>query len=362
MLRARIGLLSFFASVSAFGAIVNCGGDDAITPIAPGPDATTPEPDGCGADCVDANNGTDSTVNDTGTDTSVPVEASGDAGDASDGSDTSDAGPDAMDAGTDTAPPFIPCDDASPCALGSCCSGFCHDTAKDPQNCGACGNACSGAQFCNSVTCLDLVLDNFCDNAKATVVIDGVPVDDDAGARIAAGFGQCTPSITVHIVPQDDGGVLEAVTDRPITGVGNTFAAAGGPYEQHGIGYLDSQGITPVHVTSSDAGATLAFEMRDGGTIISSPFMSLTATHDYFTVMVTTEPVSGTLVLTAYGMLSPGTTAAGWYFQNHMVPGIVADGGIDAGYPNAWYVYEWTDATTDGPSADDTFTMLASGS
>jgi hypothetical protein len=69
------------------------------------------------------------------------------------------------------------------------------------------------------------------------------------------------------------------------------------------------------------------------------------------------------MVLTAYGLLSPGTAAAGWYFQNEMAPGVVAaiDGGGDGGFPGAWYVYEWTDATTNGPSADDTFTLLGSG-
>jgi hypothetical protein len=349
----RAWVLSALASTTAFGALMGCGGDDDDT-VVPSVDSGTDStvPDACGFVCNDANAGGDATMNDSG-DATPPGEAS--AGDASDSGIT--------DAGPDTNPVLIPCSDASPCAIGSCCTGFCTDTTRDPQNCGACGNACSGTQFCNSLTCLDLILDNFCGNANATVVVDGLPADDDAGARIAAGFGQCVPSVTVHVVPQD-GGVIDPTTSRPITGVGNTFAAAGGPLGlQHGIGYLDTQGLTPVHVTSSNGGATLAFELRDAGTVVSSSFVNLSATHDYFAVMVATEPVSGTFVLAAYGMLSPGTIAAGWYFQNEMVPSVVAslDGGADGGFPNAWYVYEWTDATANGPSADDTFTLLGTG-
>jgi phospholipase C len=54
----------------------------------------------------------------------------------------SDAGPDAPD--------------ASPCAAGQAlCGGVCIDVTEDDGNCGACGNACSGAQHCAAGACRD---------------------------------------------------------------------------------------------------------------------------------------------------------------------------------------------------------------
>jgi len=46
-----------------------------------------------------------------------------------------------------------------------------------------------------------------------------------------------------------------------------------------------------------------------------------------------------------------------------MVPYLTSklDAGADGGFPNTWYVYQWHDVTGNGPSADDTFTLLGSG-
>src|ERR1700733_15960392 len=121
----------------------------------------------------------------TAPDTNPGVDTGVDAGtDAFDGSAPSDSGTDAtLDAGSedasDAADVFdgndgaIPCSDASPCLgplLGTCCSGVCVNTAKDPSNCGMCGAACTGTQFCTGTACQTALVSNVCGNANGTVV------------------------------------------------------------------------------------------------------------------------------------------------------------------------------------------------
>lgn len=322
------------AAAGCSGEFTSMDGDDGSTDAAA--DGTTPEAPSESA--PDATRGAD---------------AGADAASVTDSGADADAG---ADSGAD--PDATPCTDAGTCLdhASTCCAGYCVDTHTDPRNCGACGVACTASQFCNGVACWALVLDNACRNATATVVLDSLPSDDDAGASIGAALATCVPAVAVAAVAQN-AGPLEPVTNRPVTGVGNSFVAGGGPFAQLGLQYMNAQSLMPVYVAAYGGGTVLAFETRDGGTVVSTPLSAVTPTHDYFVVMVATEPASGTLLLTAYGMLSGGTSAAAWWFQNHMAPLIVADGG----FPKEWTVYEWTDVNADGPDPSDTWTLLGSG-
>ncbi len=323
----------------------------------PSPDASEPDGTVSGADA-----GGDARVDAGGQDDS------GDGGGAADGSpdDASDAtDADVPDTAVATCDPTQcasgscdadsgactpPCSATNLCGAGlACCSGRCLDVTRDPRNCGACGNACSASQLCTGTACASATLDNLCVNAKALLVLDGIPDDDAAAAVLATGLAACPLPFALATALPD---ALDPSTQRPIAGVGTTCVAAGGPFGQPMIAYLD-QGDMPV-VPWGDA-TTYAFIDRAGADIVRMPAASVTTGHDYFLVAMTTEPQSGTAIVASYGFLANGTRAAAWYFANVLVPS-------RATRTKRWYVYEWTDI--DGlemPDEGDTFTEVQSG-
>jgi hypothetical protein len=271
----------------------------------------------------------------------------GEAGDAAEATDAGDAAPvgDASDAGMPG-----PCPDAM-----TCCGGWCTDTTRDPQNCGSCGNACTSSQFCTGTACDDAVLQNVCANARATVVLDQYPPDNEAGAALGAGLaGGCMPPVTVSATPQDSGLAQAPGTGRPLTGPGDTLVAGGGFFGQQAVSYMETNKLAPLSLGTDGTNAWIR-NTKTGTNVVLVPNAMLTSQHDYFALEVTVEPTSGTLCFFGYGMLVPGTVAAGYYFQNDVVAN-------RAMFPNAWYVYEWTDTDNNGaPSAGDTFSPVANG-
>jgi len=257
----------------------------------------------------------------------------------------------------------IPCDadaqaDAHACPGAStvaCCGGFCVDTAADPRNCGGCGVSCTDHQFCTGVHCDEAVIANVCGNPSATVVLDQYEADNEGGAAIGAALlANCVPPPNVVQRNEDAGGVTDPATGRPITGVGNTFVNGGGSWGHPSIGYLDMMQLTPLY-SSVMGDQYYVVERSTGKNILSTTFESLTAQHDYFYVELAVEPVSGTLSFSGVGMLAPGTMAAGYYLGAEIVPN-------RANYPNAWYLFEWTDTNGDSiPNAADSFVEMTSG-
>jgi hypothetical protein len=264
----------------------------------------------------------------------------------------------ASDAAPDAAPP-ISCDAQTPCADSgtlTCCSGFCVDTSKDPTNCGQCGNACSLTQFCNGTGCDDAILANVCDNPLGTIVLDPYPVDDEAGIAMGTALtSYCLSPPTLVQRNQTAGGVVDPVTGRPITGVGNTFIAGGGSFGQNGIAYIElSAPISPVYLHTD--GTTAHITVRATGMdVVDTLNANLTAQHDFFYVQLAIEPQSGTLCFSAVGIEAPGTQAAGYYVSAVIGPALST-------YTKTWYVYEWTDTNGDSIADNgDTFAMVASG-
>jgi hypothetical protein len=285
-------------------------------------------------------------------------DVSGDDAQETDGQSGDDA-----DAAVDTGIDATPCDidagdagdDGPTCsATQTCCGGFCTDTSKDPRNCGTCGNACSTSQFCTGQACDDAVLKNICVNASATVALDQFQADNTAGMALGNALSTaCMPAVKVASTAQD-AGTVEDPSGRPITGVGDTLLAGGGYFGQASAAYMDGHGLTPLIVTNTGANASIHVR-KTMASILSVPSTMLTMHHDYVVLELAVEPVSGTLCLYGYGLTGWGTLAAGYYFQNNIVPNA-------AMFTDAWYVYEWTDTDMNSmPSAADTFALVAHG-
>jgi hypothetical protein len=263
-----------------------------------------------------------------------------------------------------------PCVAADPGAAGSdaggaaslcpgaltCCSGFCRDTSKDPRNCGSCGNACTGTQFCNGASCNDAVLKNLCANPQATVVFDQFPGDNDAGQQLAAAIAMgCGSMTSIRALDQGAGTAEDPATGRPLTGPGDTLVAGGGLYGQKGVAYMEANGLTPVVVGSSGDNNLQIRNTKTNALLVSVSNTVLTAHHDFVVLEVSVEPMSGTLCFFGYGLGLPGTLAAAFYYKNKVVPN-------RATYSGTWYLYEWTDTDNNGvPDDSDMFTLIASG-
>jgi hypothetical protein len=342
------------------------GGSDAQTYDGSLPDMSVPEAEstdstvggggqGDAADAADAAEDTappripcvPTIVSDGGGTSDADTADGGEAGDATAPMDGGDAG--VVGDASDGAIPG-PCPDAM-----TCCSGWCTDTTKDPQNCGSCGNACTLSQFCTGTACDNAILENVCANAHATVVLDQYPVDNEAGAALGAGLANgCMPPVTVSATPQDSGLAQDLATGRPLTGPGNTLVAGGGFFGQKAVAYMETNKIAPLSLGTDGTNAWIR-NTKTGTNVVLVPNAMLTSQHDYFALEVTVEPTSGTLCFFGYGMLAPGTAAAGYYFQNDVIAN-------RAMFPGAWYVYEWTDTDKSGaPSAGDTFSPIANG-
>jgi hypothetical protein len=245
--------------------------------------------------------------------------------------------------------------------MQTCCSastsptgGFCTDTSKDPRNCGSCGTACSQTQFCTGVACDDVVLKNLCANPKATWLTDSYGPDNTAGNAMGNAFATCMPPVTILTVNDDGGVATDPVSGRPLAGGGNTLVAGGGWFGHASVLYMDNQRLTPLIVANDGSNAWIR-NQKTSVNIVFASIASLTPHHDFFLLELSVEPASGTLCFFGYGMLSTGTIAAGYYFQNTVMPNLST-------YTDVWYVYEWTDTNNDAvPNAGDTFALLGHG-
>ncbi len=247
------------------------------------------------------------------------------------------------------------CTDNSQCAPNeTCCnSAFCTNLAKDPQNCGACGTACGPKQYCSGTACFDALVNNLCQNASASVILDSIAVDEEAGTTLGAAMKAGCSNLQVSSIQQGAVGSMDPQSGRPLTGPGDTYVAAGGGYGQKAVAYMNGARNAPVYVIDDSVNISFV-RASDNGTIIKTPLSSLTAHHDYFLIYAAAEPVSGTLVFAVYGLYGPGTTAGAWYFQTEISTKVST-------YTKQYYVYEWLDTNNDGtPNTGDTFNLLES--
>jgi hypothetical protein len=340
-------------------------GDDGrdASPDAPvadtGTDATL---DGSTSDGGTSDGGTsDGSTSDGGPDASVPDGGpDGTAGDGGGDATIGDSGPlDASaEASSEAGTTATPCDAQAACNSDAstvmCCSGYCVDTARDPANCGQCGNGCTATQFCTGTACDDAIIANVCGNPAATVVLDPYGIDNEAGASIGNALqAVCVPATSVVQLPQDAGGVLDP-SGRPNTGVGNTFITGGGAFGQVGVNYMELvANLSPLYLQNN--GTTSRILTRAGVEVVNTLDSDLNAHHDYFYVQLAVEPQSGTLCFSGVGILAPGSAAAGYYAATELIPN-------RANYTKTWYVFEWQDVNGDSiPNAGDNFNPKGSG-
>jgi hypothetical protein len=255
------------------------------------------------------------------------------------------------------------CGDGGAACTGSfvCCNDHCVDMTLDPKHCGACGATCPATQFCANASappvCKDNVLAHVCSAKHATFLLDGLQADQEATVVVHGAItARCTPPPLAKTVSQSVSTAINPITGQPVLGGGELLVAVGGDSAQRLVNYLEDSGTTRVY-NEYDGLNTLWFKRRDASNTILATVTrtTLTSTHDYFLVEVVLDPISGTLSFVLYGLDSPGTKAAAYYFANTMLPSI-------ATYTHSWYLYEWMGTNADrGAGPGDTFTLLASG-
>lgn len=239
------------------------------------------------------------------------------------------------------------------CGAGrECCSGRCVDLQKDVAHCGMCGQGCTADSFCGRGACRATNFSELCQMPAARFLLDGIRDDDDAGTAMGdAIVTGCVPTVTGRYASQTDGGVLSANDGQPL-GLGEVLVMGGGSFRQTGVRWLENTNNAEVRDTSTATDAI--YSLKDGGVVSNVPFTTLSATHDRVLIQLVRTP-SGALVLNAAGFVGPGTRAAADYFVNTLFP-------MRATLTTRWYVVEWTDVdTSGGPSAGDTYTVIASG-
>lgn len=254
-----------------------------------------------------------------------------------------------------------PCANTPDCPSGYvCCGTRCADTSRDHNHCASCNAFCTGGDYCAGVGCKQTSVATVCDTPHMTFVLSGASTDDALAPVLSAALTSGCPSPPAMTTEPDTASVaVNPTTAQPVAGAGDLIVEFGGPYTTKLANYIESHGYTRIYDTTPD-GNVVGFyaHSADGGkdpAIAEAPFAAFTATHDYFKIEMVVDPVSGTRVLQIYGIFSPGTVAAEWFFEHRMLPNLSA-------YPLRYYVYEWThgDAGTT-PGASDSFVLVASG-
>jgi hypothetical protein len=249
------------------------------------------------------------------------------------------------------------CDSDGDCpGAQTCCDGRCANTALSSSNCQACGTSCSAAQYCAASGCSALTFDALCANATARKIYDGNTTDQQAADQVATAFvAACAPqSVSVSSMQQSAG---TASNGGPNGGRGVTYIVAGGGVYQDIAEYLNTEGFSPVKVTSD--GFNFQIKRLNGQAIVTDNFAAIDPAHggyenkDYFVIHAAYDDASGTLVLSVYGIYPMGTTVGAWYFANVLATSSSA-------FNQRWLVVEWQDGNSDGNPQAGEFTVMGS--
>lgn len=238
-----------------------------------------------------------------------------------------------------------------------------YNCEPEPTPTNACGTTCGAAQFCSSdVQCRPLVPAELCANNTLYVMhgelpdLSGVAPADTPDARSGNRIAEALSAwcgVTPAVLNQAEVGVLDACTDAPLLGSGNTIVLAGGGYAQR-LGRFAVQGASPLLLGNGSTTGSLRFTRRDGTVLEEFPGTRVNPTNDYFTYHVMTMP-GGALVLQVYGIGWEGTPAGVWHFVNRALPAIRNGTATWSSYQ----LYEWTDDGDGEKDEGDTYRLIA---
>ncbi|NMO14262.1 hypothetical protein HPC49_17650 [Pyxidicoccus fallax] len=239
--------------------------------------------------------------------------------------------------------------------------GFACEPQQTPAN--ACGSACGGDEYCASdARCRRMLPSELCGNTSLYVMhgelpdLSGVAPADTEDARsgnlIAEALGTWC-GVTPTPLNQAEKGILDACTDAPLLGSGNTLVLAGSGYAQR-LGRFVVQDASPLLLGSGSTSGTLRFSKRDGTVLAEFPSSRVNPTNDYFTYHLMTMP-GGALVLQVYGIGWEGTPAGVWHFIHRALPDIQAGTATWSSYQ----LYEWTDDGDGQKGPGDTYRLIA---
>jgi hypothetical protein len=193
---------------------------------------------------------------------------------------------------------------------------------------------------------------SLCATATLTVIENGNVIDDDVGRRLAAAVQMsCDVTLPTRTVSQDDPGILDSGTDRPLLAADELGVIGGGDGPNRAIAYL-LRGDTKITWITAVNGDTTFRERTTNRLIVDGP---TNAGRDFAFVQVIVEPISGARLLSAQGITTAGTSVAGAWFETMIAPMLAAS-------TDAWTIVEWTDSDPiAGPSADDDLVIVESG-
>jgi len=252
----------------------------------------------------------------------------------------------------------------------TCCDSRCADLATDSHNCGACGKACDGGQFCGltacaddddsstCVECHDTTLANVCSVAKIIVILDTNKNDTDGNRVPGRAIGKaleekCPAKPELTEAEQDSVEALNLTTGRPVSNSSELLVVAGGPFYQNLEGYLEETGIAPLYWNVTDE--VVEFRRSETDELVADLAIEGDhESHDIFIIQFMRDPDSGSLILNAQGFWLAGTVAAAYHLNSELLPDLGAQ-------DKAWYAYEWTDRDGDKAPDADEIELLTSG-
>ena len=237
----------------------------------------------------------------------------------------------------------------------TCCSLHCVDTVSDSKHCGACGTACSAAQFCGSSGCVSSALASVCDVPKVVVVLDGQTGDDPVGRSVGHLLvAHCPTPPSVREISQTVADALNPSTGQPVTGGDELIVLAGGDAVQSVAHYLTSGQVAPL-LNGFNNGNYQIIDRRTNAVIASEASADANASHDIFAVQFVHDATSDSIVLNTYGFSPEGTAAAAVYLEQVLLPNLASS-------KASFYVGEWHDLNGDTLADSSELVLLGSGS
>jgi hypothetical protein len=197
-------------------------------------------------------------------------------------------------------------------------------------------------------------MSELCMSTRLTVIRGGSAADDSMATNVAQQLAaSCAQPPATRTVSQDDAGILEPTSNRPLLAVDDLGVMGGGDLSQRALTYLL---INDTPITVSETAARLRLYQRSNGMLLLDQAKSgLNMSHDVAMIMLTYEPIGSASVLSLTGATGQGTLAAGYWFTNELVPTISTA-------TQRWYVLDWVDGNSDmTPNAPDTYTVVAMG-